>query len=133
MRRFLKILQNEHLDGKRVLTDNTMEMFNINKGRTALPLVSIVNSTLLLTELQGWNVETQHILGIMNKEQDSLSRLDRSGDYVIKRNILLIVLMKLKVEVTIDTFATRINTKHRKFCSITKDMWAMARDGHQIN
>ncbi|KAA6386764.1 MAG: hypothetical protein EZS28_017706, partial [Streblomastix strix] len=58
MRRFLKILQNEHLDGIRVLTDNTMEMFNINKGRTALPLVSIVNSTLLLTELQGWNVET---------------------------------------------------------------------------
>ncbi|KAA6375819.1 MAG: hypothetical protein EZS28_028652 [Streblomastix strix] len=59
-------LQNEHLDGIRVLTDNTVAMFNINRGRTALPLVNLVNSILLLAEQQGWKVEAQHTLAIMN-------------------------------------------------------------------
>ncbi|KAA6393484.1 MAG: hypothetical protein EZS28_010987 [Streblomastix strix] len=127
------ILQEAQLEGIRVLTDNIVAMFNLNKGRVALSLANLVNSILLLAEQQGWKVEAQHIQGIMNKEPDSLSRLDRSGDYAISKDILHTAMMKLKVEITMDAFATRINRQHRKFCSITKDIWAMLRDGLSIS
>ncbi|KAA6370848.1 MAG: hypothetical protein EZS28_033626 [Streblomastix strix] len=108
-------------------------MFNLNKGRAALPLVGLVNGILLLAEQQKWKVEAQHIPGVMNKEPDSLSRLDRSGDYAISKDILHTALMKLKVEITMNAFAKRINRQYRKFCSVTKDIWAMARDGLSIS
>ncbi|KAA6357002.1 MAG: hypothetical protein EZS28_047471, partial [Streblomastix strix] len=95
--------------------------------------VGLVNRILLLAEQQKWKVEAQHIPGVMNKEPDSLSRLDRSGDYAINKDILHTALMKLKVVITMDAFATRINRQHRKFCSVTKDIWAMARDGLTIS
>ncbi|KAA6359194.1 MAG: hypothetical protein EZS28_045279 [Streblomastix strix] len=96
------MLQDAQLEGIRELTDNTVAMFNLNKGRAALPLAGLVNSILLIAGQQGWKVEALHIPGIMNKEPD--------------------LLMKLKVEITMDAFAIHINRQHRKFCSITKHM-----------
>ncbi|KAA6395724.1 MAG: hypothetical protein EZS28_008745, partial [Streblomastix strix] len=127
------IIQLERVEGTGVLTDNTVAIFNLNKRRAAFPLVGLVNSILLLAEQQQWKVEAQHIRGIMNKEPDSLSRLDRSGDYAINKDILHTALMKLKVEITMDAFATRINRQHKKFCSVIKDIRAMARDGLSVS
>ncbi|KAA6389839.1 MAG: hypothetical protein EZS28_014638 [Streblomastix strix] len=46
-----------------VPTNNTGATLNINKNRAALPLVSLMNSILLLAEQQKWKVEAQHIPG----------------------------------------------------------------------
>ncbi|KAA6311536.1 MAG: hypothetical protein EZS28_056108 [Streblomastix strix] len=81
-----------------------------------------VHTDSLAAIAQGRKVEAQHIPGVMNKESDSLSRFDRSGDYAINRKVLRMALMKLKVEITMDAFVMRINRQHRKFCNITKDI-----------
>ncbi|KAA6400563.1 MAG: hypothetical protein EZS28_003914 [Streblomastix strix] len=104
-----------------------------HQSRTALPLAGLVNSIQLLPEHQGLKVGAKHIPGIMSKEPDSLSRLDQTQDYAINRNVMHIALMKLKVEITMDAFATCIIRLHGKFCSVTMDIWAMARVGLSIS
>jgi hypothetical protein len=58
-------------------------------------------------------IKSVYLPGKKNKEADSLSRLSKSGDYGIKKEILKTKLLEWKIKIEIDAFANRRNRKAR--------------------
>ncbi|KAH7823537.1 uncharacterized protein MONOS_11633 [Monocercomonoides exilis] len=57
------------------------------------------------------NVKAIHLPGVLNSAADSLSRLERSGDYQITRKGMEEVQKQLNVEIEQDAFASQGNNK----------------------
>ncbi|KAA6385749.1 MAG: putative Transposon Ty3-I Gag-Pol polyprotein [Streblomastix strix] len=126
---FQPILQHSHLRYLKVRTDNTTACYNLTKGKVKVGLRRLVDQILLYIEQQQWEVKFRHIPGINNTEADSLSRLAVSGDYSIDKQMLQQVLEEWGIQITVDCFATRRNTKHHRYFSIESDALADNWDG----
>jgi hypothetical protein len=70
-----------------------------------------------------------HIPGKSNQVADSLSRLAMSGDYQIRREILVDALQQLKMRPSVDVFANRRNRQCKRFYSLMPDSWSIGQDG----
>jgi hypothetical protein len=63
-------------------------------------------------------IRATHIPGKVNTVTDSLSRLERSGDYSIKKDILFKAVNQMKIHVNVDLFASTKNHRLLTFCSL---------------
>ncbi|KAA6389766.1 MAG: putative Pol polyprotein [Streblomastix strix] len=116
-----------------VQTDNQVASYNINRRRANWTLAEIVERIIDLTVKENLRLRVIHLPGVLNHTADSLSRLSRSGDYGIKKEILQQVLKEWNIKIEIDAFANRKNRKTRRFYTVNKDKWAEARDGLSQN
>ncbi|KAA6369467.1 MAG: hypothetical protein EZS28_035008, partial [Streblomastix strix] len=103
-----ELTQQQHI-GIRLLTDNIVIMYCLNKGKGSITIAPLVDKVLKLAERYNWIIEASHIPSLSNTIPDSLSRLFRRGDYAIKKEILLKTLKELGIQISIDIFATRAN------------------------
>ncbi|KAA6383695.1 MAG: hypothetical protein EZS28_020780 [Streblomastix strix] len=71
--------------GIRLLTDNTVTMYCLNKGKGSITIAPLVDK--VLKQQYNWTIESSHIPGLSITMPDSLSRLSRCGDYAIKREV----------------------------------------------
>ncbi|KAA6377891.1 MAG: hypothetical protein EZS28_026581 [Streblomastix strix] len=116
------------VDGIKIRTDNQVSMYYINKCQAAKHLSATLDSILHLAEMNKWTLKAEYIPGIQNRVPDSLSRIVRSGDYSLHRDVLQKILDRLEIKISLDAFATRLNRQHRVFFSYKPDKWAMAID-----
>ncbi|KAA6382230.1 MAG: hypothetical protein EZS28_022244 [Streblomastix strix] len=100
--------------------------------QAAKPLSATLDQILLLAEMNKWKLKAEYIPGIQNRVPDSLSRIIRSGDYFLRKDVQQKTLNLLEIKLSMDTFATRLNRQHRVFCSYKPDKCAMAIDGLSI-
>ncbi|KAA6351071.1 MAG: hypothetical protein EZS28_051859 [Streblomastix strix] len=107
-------------------------MYCLNKGKGSITIAPLVDKVLKLAEQYSWIIEANHIPGLSNTIPDSLSRLSRCGDYAIKREVLQKTLKELGIQISIDIFATRANRQCTRYCSISKDKFAVKRNGFKL-
>ncbi|KAA6365507.1 MAG: hypothetical protein EZS28_038965, partial [Streblomastix strix] len=108
-----------------LITDNTVIMYCLNKGKGSITISPLMDKVLKLAEQYSWIIEASHIPGLSNTIPDSLSRLSRCGDYAIKREVLQRTLKELGIQISIDVFATRANRQCMRYCSISKDKFVV--------
>jgi hypothetical protein len=107
-------------------------MHDLNRIRGAASLLHPLK--LIFQQAENWNhhLRASHIAGVENTTADSLSRLERSGDYQLDQEVLDWGLRKLRVRVNIDLFATRQNRKTHRYLSVKKEEGAHVRDALSV-
>ncbi|KAA6396676.1 MAG: hypothetical protein EZS28_007799 [Streblomastix strix] len=133
LRRFESALHNKQIQALEILTDNTTTAYNIRRQAAAGPLVRLTQTILEWGETNKIQLSTTYLPGVANKVADSLSRLNRAGDYYIPRLKAQKIMKQLDVTATIDVFSTRSNRVVQRYCSPRIDSRAVARDGLKIN
>ncbi|KAA6402741.1 MAG: hypothetical protein EZS28_001732 [Streblomastix strix] len=107
-------------------------MYCLNKGKGSITIAPLVDKVLKLAEQYNWIIEASHIPGHSNTIPDCLSRLSKSGDYAIKKEILWKTLKELGIQVSIDIFGTCVNRQCTRYCSISKDKFADKLNGFSL-
>ncbi|KAH7832324.1 putative Reverse transcriptase (RNA-dependent DNA polymerase) [Monocercomonoides exilis] len=92
-------------------SDNSSVVFNINRWAAGRNLICIIRKIRRAILQMGINVKAFHLPGVLNGAADSLSRLERSGDYQITRKGMEEVQKQLNVEIEQDAFASQGNSK----------------------
>jgi hypothetical protein len=80
----------------------------------------------------GIHLSVEHIAGEKNGIADSLSRLSRSGDYSLKREVFQQICNNLHVNPTVDMFATEANAQLPQFISPVWNDQVLVRDALSI-
>ncbi|KAA6382866.1 MAG: hypothetical protein EZS28_021606, partial [Streblomastix strix] len=118
--------------GIRLLTDNTVTMYCLNKGKGSIIIAPLVDKVLKLVEQYNWIIEASHIPDLLNTIPDSLSRLSRCGDYAIRREVLQKTFKELGIQISIEIFAIRANRQCTRYCNTSKDKFAVKRKGFDL-
>jgi hypothetical protein len=113
-------------------TDNTTTTFDINMNRGASTLLHPLTLIMRLVQVHQIHLKASHIPGVENIIADSLSRLERSGDYEIKQEVFNSAVKQLGVKVEIDLFATKENRKVDQYVTVEKDGGANDRDAFSM-
>ncbi|KAH7820278.1 uncharacterized protein MONOS_9142 [Monocercomonoides exilis] len=92
-------------------SDNSSVVFNINRWAAGRNLIGIIRKIRRAILQMGIKVKAIYLPGILNSAADSLSRLERSGDYQITRKGMEEVQKQLNVEIEQDAFASQGNNK----------------------
>jgi hypothetical protein len=101
-----------------IQSDNTTAVYNINRKAAAPSLYLYLRRLLDKAEKMNLTLTAVHIPGVENTTTDSLSCLELSGDYQIKKPVILEVLKKLQFRPNVDLFARKSNAILRNFCSL---------------
>ncbi|KAA6397162.1 MAG: hypothetical protein EZS28_007313 [Streblomastix strix] len=115
--------------GKRLFADNTVTMYYLNKGKGSIIIAPLVDKVIKLAEQYSWTIEANHFPGLSSTISDSLSRLSKCGDYTIMNEVLQMTLKELVILIPIDVIETRANRQCTRYCSISKDKFAVKRNG----
>ncbi|KAA6393808.1 MAG: putative reverse transcriptase [Streblomastix strix] len=91
-------------------------------------LSHLTDQTLQLAECLQIQLNATYIPGIENQTADSLSRLNRAGDYHLNMRIAEQVFKTMQFFTTIDLFANRKTMLTKRYCTINLDHFAVARD-----
>jgi hypothetical protein len=122
-----------------VESDNSTTVSNLAKQRGAPSMVRIMRR--IFSELAKYNMEVmpKHRPGKLNQVADALSRLERAGDYSLKRTVFTKGVETLLTQeeepedlLDIDLFATRSNNLLERYVSPTPDEHAVACDAFSI-
>ncbi|KAA6398557.1 MAG: putative reverse transcriptase [Streblomastix strix] len=132
LRRFANLFREEKIHSIHLRTDNTTTSFNINRKNSSNSLATLTDWTLRLAEQMQIQIKATYIPGIENQVADSLSRLNRAGDYQLNKTTYNSLIKQLKMKPTIDLFASKTNKLTRRYCTITQDQEATARDAFSI-
>ncbi|KAA6383816.1 MAG: putative reverse transcriptase [Streblomastix strix] len=128
--------ENQFIEGKihslHLRTDNTTTSFKINRANSSLILAHLSDLTLRVAENMNIQIKAIYIPGIENKVADSFSRFPRAGDNSINKNIAAKLFKKIQFNNTIDLFANRNTMLTDRYCIITQDHQAVARDAFSI-
>jgi hypothetical protein len=112
---FLPVLSSNTIRAPDLQSDNMTTVCNMarqNAGTNLLKLTRAIFSILLRADIR---LSPKHIPGVQNTLADSLSRLDRAGDYELKQEFYQKGLQTLGLYPTVDCFANKNNTKCRRF------------------
>jgi hypothetical protein len=101
-----------------IQSDNTTAVYNINR-KAAVTLYLDLRHLLKKSEKLNLTMTAVHILGIENTTIDSLSRLELSGDYQIRKEVIWPSLKKI-FRPNIDLFARQSNALLTCYCSLKK-------------
>ncbi|KAA6392642.1 MAG: hypothetical protein EZS28_011835 [Streblomastix strix] len=82
-----KQLKQEQIHSVHLQTDNTTTNYNINRVNSSRALTHLADIFLRTMEQLNIQIKPTHIPGTANKTVDSLSRLNRAGDYSICKKI----------------------------------------------
>jgi hypothetical protein len=116
----------------RLHSDNSAVVFNVKRKAAARNLYPSLRHLLNLCHGLGIYLSVQHIAGLKNGTADSLSRLSRSGDYMLKEGVLGKICSTLGVHPTVDMFATENNTQLPKRQSPLGRLGTIPRDAMAI-
>ncbi|KAA6371021.1 MAG: putative Transposon Tf2-6 polyprotein, partial [Streblomastix strix] len=133
VRRFEGQLKQEQIHSVHLQTDNTTTSYNINRANSSRTLSHLTDTILRTMEQLNIQIRSTHIPGIANKTADSLSRLNRAGDYSLSKKTASRACMMMKFKPTIDLFASRKNRLMKEYCTINQDKEAVARDAFSIS
>ncbi|KAA6390179.1 MAG: hypothetical protein EZS28_014295 [Streblomastix strix] len=129
LRSFQTDLMNEEVQELLFQTDNQTVEYSLRRWRATPALLHLVRTIYqLLTQLK-IKLKTIHILGLENKEADSLSRLAWRVDYRINPSVLILAMNTLNFFPEIDLFATRTNKRWQRYYSLLKDRLAIGKKG----
>jgi hypothetical protein len=103
-----------------IQSDNTTAVYNINRKAVAATLYLDLRHLLKKSEKLKLTMTAIHIPGVENATTDSLSRLELSGDYQIKKAIIWPALKKLNFRPNVDLFARQSNAILITYCSLKK-------------
>jgi hypothetical protein len=101
-----------------IMTDNTTAMYNINRRAAAPNLAPTLRKLLNLIDRNDLRIRATHIPGSANKTTDALSRLERSGDYSLKKGILEKICPVIGIYPDVDLFASKRNHLLQTYCSL---------------
>lgn len=113
---FLPLFRRERVHRLRLRSDSMVVVFIMNRGRSGPNLRALAKRIFAKLELAGMELSAEHVPGSKNSTADSLSRLERSGDYSIRREKLDEVMRWFQFPVTLDAFATATNAKVPRWC-----------------
>ncbi|KAA6393117.1 MAG: putative Polyprotein P3 [Streblomastix strix] len=126
---FAPICNKEEIHSIMIRSDNQVAVQD-NKRRRAAPILApTLRQILKLEEDKKWSIEAVYLKGELNSIADRLSRLEKAGDYQLKKDVLNEALQKLQVSPTLDAFATRRNSLFPRFLSPTDDNRAIGTNG----
>ncbi|KAA6384586.1 MAG: putative reverse transcriptase [Streblomastix strix] len=130
--RFSENLRKEKISSLSILTDNTTTSYNLNRQNSSVQLTHLLESTLIIAENLGIKIKATYLPGKYNQEADALSRLNRAGDYSLRKEVYLRITSQLSISPTIDLFANNRTALNRRYCTISFDHNAIARDAFTI-
>jgi hypothetical protein len=114
-------------------SDNSTTVYNLNRRACAPSLLFPMRQLFKMLNIRKITLQAIHVRGCLNDVADSLSRLNKSGDYELKTEVLELGLQTLGAQITCDLFASRRNHKHQKYCTLSlRDSQALARDAFSI-
>ncbi|KAH7820432.1 uncharacterized protein MONOS_11670 [Monocercomonoides exilis] len=102
----------------RAKSDNSSVVFNVNRWNAEKTLRPVLNKIWKWKEAKKVQMKAQHLPGARNNRADSLSRLERAGDYTIKEKTFKKVTSLTKVKPTLDAFAALQNHIMERWSSI---------------
>ncbi|KAA6380086.1 MAG: hypothetical protein EZS28_024387 [Streblomastix strix] len=126
LRIFESTVHNRQILALEILTDSTTTAYRIRKQATVETLVTLTQTILEWAEANKIQLSTICLPGIANKVADSLSKLNRAGDYYIAKLKAQRILKYLNVTATIDVFSTRSNRIVQRYCSPRMDSRTVA-------
>ncbi|KAA6386531.1 MAG: putative reverse transcriptase [Streblomastix strix] len=133
VRRFEKQLMQEQIHSVHLQTDNTTTSYNVNRANSSRTLAHLADAILQTMEQINIQIRSTYIPGAANKTADSLSRLNRAGDYSLGRKPASGACMMMKFKPTIDLFVSRKNRLTKEYCTFNQDKKAAARNTFSIS
>ncbi|KAA6403321.1 MAG: hypothetical protein EZS28_001150 [Streblomastix strix] len=131
--RFEKHLKQEQIHQVHLQMDNTTTSYNINRANSSRTLSHITDTILRTMKQFKIQIKSTHIPGIFNKIADSLSRLNRAGDYNLSGKTASRACKWMKFRPTIDIFESSRNRPTKEYCIIIQDRQAEARNAFSIS
>jgi hypothetical protein len=123
----------KHVKSWMVHSDNMTTVYNLNRISSARSLVEPMQRLFLFLQGRQMFVRAVHVRGVDNYKADSLSRLNRAGDYSLNQTVLDKALEVLGVTIDIDLFASYRNRKHHSYCTVShRDRRCVARDAFSL-
>jgi hypothetical protein len=119
LRHFYQLHQLHHGQTIIIRSDNTSVVFDLQRmraGRSLFLPMKLITNFLYQRHL---HVVAAHIPGINNTTADHLSRLEKSGDYAIRQEVLDKGLKKIQATIDIDLFANKENRKCQRFATVS--------------
>ncbi|KAA6395023.1 MAG: hypothetical protein EZS28_009456 [Streblomastix strix] len=92
-----------------IYSDNTTVVYDIEKWKAKESLIERIKQVFYLVKRLQLQITTIHIQGKLNSTTDSLSRLCRSGDYILKDGMIKMICKPWNYMPHIDIFATQYN------------------------
>jgi hypothetical protein len=119
IRHFAKVFKEMHTTAVLIHSDNTTAVFNLAKWKAKESSIDKIRAIFYITRQLNLQIFTAHIPGISNRTADALSRLSKSGDYKLKKEIFIMICLMWNLQPTMDLFASRDNTQLPRFASTT--------------
>ncbi|KAH7822119.1 uncharacterized protein MONOS_6143fu14596 [Monocercomonoides exilis] len=113
---FTPTLSSNHISKLLLRSDNSTSVFNINRWHAGTNLRRLLTKIWRHMKAMKVQMKAQLIPGKKNGRADSLSRLERGGDYQIRQEAFRELVKKIQVKITLDAFATAWNKKAYRWC-----------------
>jgi hypothetical protein len=132
IRRFATMFSLSQVRRLRLHSDNSAVVFNVKRKAAARNLYPSLRQLLNLCRGLDIRLSVEHVAGVKNVTADSLSRLSRSGDYMLKQGMLTQICSTLGVQPQIDLFATATNTQLPRYVSLLQADRTIGQDAMMI-
>jgi hypothetical protein len=132
VRRFATLLSLSQVHNLRLHSDNSAVVFNVRRKAAARNLYPSLRQLLNLCRGLDIVLSVEHIAGVKNVTADSLSRLSRSGNYMLKQGVMQQICSTLQVQPQVDLFASASNAQLPRFVSLMEKDPTLARDAMTI-
>jgi hypothetical protein len=101
-----------------IRSDNSVTVYNLQRQGSGVALLHLTRAIFSLLEELDCRIHVRHIPGVDNSLTDSLSRLEKTGDYSLRHDVFQHAVRTLQVVPTIDLFAAAHNAKCGKFVAL---------------
>ncbi|KAH7822982.1 uncharacterized protein MONOS_12113 [Monocercomonoides exilis] len=115
---FSQIIRTNKISQLLLRSDNSSVVFNINRWNAVKNLSQVLRKIRKWKEATKVQMKAQHLPGTRNNRADSLSLLERAGDYTIKEKTFEKVISLTKDKPTLDAFAAYHNHKLERWCGV---------------
>jgi hypothetical protein len=114
------ILKEKNWTSIKVLTDNQTTAYNINRKSAARSLTPSTRKFLEMIQKESLQVKADYILGEENQNADSLSRLEKAGEYSLHPKVFCKAVRHLNLLPDVNLFASKYNHLLPTFGSLRK-------------
>jgi hypothetical protein len=115
---FKPVIQAYMMNAITIRSDNAVTVYNLQRQGSGVALLHLTRAVFSLLEELDVRIHVRHIPGVENNLTDALSRLERTGDYELRRDIFCHAVMTLQINPTIDLFAAAHNAKCPRFAAL---------------
>lgn len=130
LKHFAPLLRQRSIRVLRLRSDNRTVVYTLDRWRAAKNLLQLTRNIYRRLEREELVLLPEYVPGRKNIAADALSRLERSGDYQIKEEVLGEMLSHWGLKLTLDAFATLHNAQCGRWCGPGS---RLASDGLNVN